>query len=72
MKVEPLEAPSLLLGVELPAAPVLPGVPELELLLEEALLEEPLLLEDALVVPVAETVWPTSPESETIVPSSGA
>lgn len=37
---------------------------------EELLLEE--LLLDALVVPVAETVSPTSPESVTIVPSSGA
>jgi hypothetical protein len=67
MNVEPLEAPSLLLGVELPADPVLLGELELELLLEELL-----LLEAALVVPVPETVWPTSPESDTIVPSSGA
>ena len=37
---------------------------------EELLLDE--LLLDALVVPVAETVSPTSPESVTIVPSSGA
>jgi hypothetical protein len=67
MNVEPLEAPSLLLGVELPVDPALPK-PEVELLLAELLL----LLEEALVVPVAETVWPTSPESDTIVPSSGA
>lgn len=38
----------------------------------EALLLEELLALDALVVPVAETVSPTSPESVTIVPSSGA
>jgi hypothetical protein len=68
MNVEPLEEPSLLLGVELPVEPVLLGEAELELLLEELLLA----LEEALVVPVAETVWLTSPESDTIVPSSGA
>jgi hypothetical protein len=56
-----LEDPVELLGDEaLPVAPV-----------EELLLEELLAL-DALVVPVAETVSPTSPESETIVPSCGA
>jgi hypothetical protein len=40
-------------------------------LVEELLLEE-LLVRDAFVVPVAETVSPTSPESATIVPSCGA
>jgi len=39
--------------------------------LEELLLEELLAL-DAFVVPVAETVSPTSPESVTMVPSCGA
>ena len=39
---------------------------------EEPLLPELLVLDDALVVPVPDTVSPTSPDSETIVPSSGA
>ena len=38
----------------------------------EPLLPEPLVLDDALVVPVPDTVSPTSPDRETIVPSSGA
>jgi hypothetical protein len=59
--LEELDDPVELLGDEvLPVAPV-----------EELLLEELLVL-DAFVVPVAETVSPTSPESVTIVPSCGA
>ena len=38
----------------------------------EELLLELLVLDDARVVPVPETVSPTSPESETIVPLEGA
>jgi hypothetical protein len=54
------EAPPAVPVEEPPAAPV-----------EEPLLEE-LLVVDAFVVPVAVTVSPTSPESLTIVPFSGA
>jgi hypothetical protein len=58
--LDEVDDPVELLGDEvLPVAPV------------EELLEELLALE-ALVVPVAETVSPTSPDSETIVPSCGA
>jgi hypothetical protein len=61
-----LEDPAApLVDDEPPAAPFADPVP-LEELLEE------LLVVDAFVVPVAETVSPTSPESVTIVPSSGA
>jgi hypothetical protein len=59
--LDELEDPVEPLGEEvLPVAPA-----ELPLL-------EALLALDALVVPVAETVSPTSPVSETIVPSCGA
>jgi hypothetical protein len=59
--LDEVDDPVELLGDEaLPVAPV-----------EELLLEELLALE-ALVVPVAETASPTSPNSETIVPSCGA
>jgi hypothetical protein len=53
--------------VPVPVAPV--PVPAL---LDVALLLVLLLLVEAFVVPVAETVSPISPESATIVPSSGA
>jgi len=53
--------------VEPPVGDLLPPLP-----LDVLPLDELLVLDDALVVPVPDTVSPTSPESETIVPSSGA
>jgi hypothetical protein len=53
--------------VELAPAALAPAAP-----LDEPPLLEELLLVEAFVVPVAETVSPTSPERVTIVPSSGA
>ncbi len=53
------------LPVELPVGPAPPPPPLADELLE-------LFVADARVVPVPDTVSPTSPESETIVPPLGA
>ena len=66
--VEPLE-PEFELD-ELPVEP--PPAPSPAASVAELLDEEPSELLDALLVPPPETVSPTSPESETIVPSCGA
>jgi hypothetical protein len=77
MKAEPElpDVPSEVLDeVELdpPVTPDLAAVPALDELLPDEPLPDELLPDDALVVPVPETVWPTSPDSDTIVPFSGA